>query len=457
MQNPFLRAMQDVYSHIYDCAAERGEATTLLVPCAECLESKTFGQIFVETHVLQAAAIPGIYMNMCGQGVEIKDTSVSTHLGFSDKRTCEVLQTESMYERGNNFNVLIIDKPLIGDKYRPVQGAVDRGSKSAADAIAGAMGGSPRGMGLPSVGEEMGPAEWLSSASSIDTAHFDEVDRFRKTFVQVPGCEASTAERIREIVANTVQKLIRHHKLAQPTQQRQLKHHVSRATYAALHSWLFPHLVKILAVSEDRLDKGIQSYVSVAELVDAIPGAQGRGLGQVDLKSCSDQLEEVDHKISPHEKIACINEAYSFLQQCVAEGAKARETARQPGSTAIEITGDDVISLFILAIYRSSLHQRLAHVAHVEMNLQGADEAGYAVSALQAALHFFLEDRRAVATARNPQRPTTNVFSSYLEAGVTQAGGGDAGADGEPDRAGMALQGLFRQAREQGGSGYPRR
>merc|ERR1712217_223154 len=109
----------------------------------------------------------------------------------------------------------------------------------------------------------------------------------------------------------------------------------------------------------------------------------------------------MDHKITPHEKVACIDEAHSMLQRCVAEGA--RTGAHMRDGTTYEITGDDVISLFILAVHGSALQHRLAHVAHVEMYLQGAagmsdsneaarlNEAGYAVTAFQAALQFFLE------------------------------------------------------------------
>merc|ERR1712039_941244 len=156
-----------------------------------------------------------------------------------------------------------------------------------------------------------------------------------------------------------------------------------------------------------------------------------------------------DHSITLHEKVTCIDEAHSALQKCVAEGI-----ARAAGTT-VEITGDDVLSLFILAIQKSELQQRLAHVAHVEMYLQGAagngfkearfEEAGYAVSALQAALQFFLEERRPAGKAKGNStlRSTTDVFSAYLQPADTEQ-------SGDLDRAGMQLEGLVRQARAQG-------
>mmetsp|Transcript_29080 Transcript_29080/g.83349 ORF Transcript_29080/g.83349 Transcript_29080/m.83349 type:complete len:472 (+) Transcript_29080:38-1453(+) len=442
-QNPFLHALRTSYEGIYSQAVERGEATALLVPCAECLEGDSFGKMFVEAHVLRASQIPGCYMNLQGQGVEVKESSVSTHLGFSEDRTCDVLQSESMYDYGNTFRVLVISRPLVG-KYRAIP------DRSPARASMSAM---TAGLPMPLSGADA-PGDWLNLAPSIQDDFFDQVDRFRKTFVQVPGCEQSTAERIREIVNDANKRLIKHHRLAQASQHRQLDYHVSRHAYAALHSFVFPHLQRILGEPEGRLDKAIKSYASVGELVDAIPGAQGRGLGLVDVSGCSEQLALMDHKITPHEKIACIDEAHSLLQHCVAEGARAGPRSREGG--VLEITGDDVLSLFILAVYGSALQHRLAHVAHVEMYLQGAagrsgsneaarfEEAGYAVSALQAALQFFLEERRQAGAARGGPRPTTDVFSSYLHTAGGSAASVDAAAD--LDRAGMHLTGLVRQA-----------
>uniref|UniRef100_A0A7S0F9V2 VPS9 domain-containing protein n=1 Tax=Pyrodinium bahamense TaxID=73915 RepID=A0A7S0F9V2_9DINO len=437
-QNSFLNALRNHYDAIYSRAVERGESTTLLVPCAECLEQQYFSQVFVEAHVLRATRVPGCYMNLQGQGVEVKESSVSTRLGFTDNRTCEVLQTESMYDYGNTFRVVVIDRPLIG-KYRALP---DRGlSKPAASATA---------TGLPApLTPADAPGDWLNLAPGIQDDFFDQVDRFRKTFVQVPGCEQSTAERIREIVNDASRRLIRHHRLSQVSQHRQLDYHVSRHAYAALHSFVFPHLQRILAEAEGRLERAVRSYASTEELVSAIPGAQGRGLGLVDVSGSSEQLALMDHKITPHEKIACIDEAHSLLQRCVAEGARAGSQQSEAG--VMEITGDDVLSLFILAVHRSCLQHRLAHVAHVEMYLQGAagrsgsneaarfEEAGYAVSALQAALQFFLEERRSAGGARGAARSTTDVFASCLRPPSSEPGA-------DLDRTGMQLTGLVRQA-----------
>lgn len=450
MQNPFMRELRSNFESLYRRAAERGEATTIIVPCAECLEGEVT-QYFAEAHVLLASHVPGCYMNHLGQGVEIKDSTISTHLGFSESRQCEVLLSESMYDYSNTFRVLVTDKPLMG-RYKIIPGLADRAAPKASPA------GSPRAP--PTAGAD--GQDWLNSAPAIQGDFFDQVDRFRKTFVQVPGCEQSTAERIREIVGDAKKRLMRHHKISMPNQQRQLDYQVSRSAYAALYSFVFPHLVQILAPAEDRLKKAIRSYATTAELLAVLPGMQGRGMCNVDMRSCAEKLSDIDHKITPHEKITCIDEAHSLLQQSVADGARSGQAASgRAQEGAMEITGDDVLSLFILAVHRSDLPNRLAHIAHVEMYSQGEaarfEETGYAVSALQAALSFFLEERRhnaassrtTAATGANAAsrggaaRPTTNIFSSYLQPGADgyPASSGAYGA-GEED-----LQGLVRKAR----------
>eukprot|EP00913_Durusdinium_trenchii_P013704 g12867.t1 len=88
--------------------------------------------------------------------------------------------------------------------------------------------------------------------------------------------------------------------------------------------------------------------------------------------------------------------------------------------------------------WRSQVKNFLAHVCHMEMYLQGPsrsgggarfEEAGYAVSALQAGLQFFLEEGRA---------PVSNAPSAfaYLPPGLSSLPG-------------QEQEGLVRSARAQ--------
>lgn len=436
MKNPFLKVLRKNFESLYRHAAEHGERTAIIVPCAECLEDDNFSVVFVETHLLRTARIPGCYMNLVGQGVEVTDTGVSTHLGFMEQRSCELLQSESMYDFGHTFRVFVTDKPLIG-KYNILPGAADRSPPKPAQSTADVIN-----------------TEWLDTAPNISHDFYDQVARFRKTYVRVAGCEQSMAERIREITAGTAQRLIKHHKVQQSTHLREIDIEVSHHAYVALHSTLFPHLKHILAGPEEQLGKAMRSYPSARELAEVIPGARERRLDLVDVGPSAQQLALMDREITPHGKISCIDKAHSLLQQSSEAYAKAAVAAGGPGG-AVEITGDDILSLFILAAHASGAKTPLAHVAHVEMYLQtasgrsgGADaarlqETGYAVSAFQAALQFILDEkRRSGATSAQP-RATTQVFASYLQ------NAGPAGVDEGPDspQTMMGAMGAFSKQR----------
>eukprot|EP00929_Paragymnodinium_shiwhaense_P095089 TRINITY_DN56053_c0_g1_i1.p1 TRINITY_DN56053_c0_g1~~TRINITY_DN56053_c0_g1_i1.p1 ORF type:complete len:478 (-),score=118.56 TRINITY_DN56053_c0_g1_i1:80-1513(-) len=425
-QNPFLQVLRDSssFSQLYQAAAERGDATIVLVPCTECLDNEGFGQIFVETHILQASHVPNCYTNLLGQGIEIKDSrSVTTDLGFQDQRSCQILQSESIYDYSSRFRVLVIDKPLIG-RFKTLPGA---GGSDTQLGSAGSGGASEAKGAVRSSADAMA---WLSEVPSIEDLFYEKLLQFRRTFVQVPGCEQSTSERIREIVGETVQKVIKHHNLQHTTQHRQLDYQVSRNAYALLHAFVFPHLQHILSEAEQRLEKAIRSFETTEELLHAIPGASAR-LGRVDVRPCATALATMDHQITPHEKITYINQAYSALQEAIQQANASSGVSKQQ-----EITGDDVLSLFILAIRSCALKDRLAQIAYVEMYLQGAasssgsneaarfEEAGYAVSALQAALQFFLED--AHRPASNTGAGGSSGAASASRGGAGAAGGGSA-------------------------------
>jgi len=132
--------------------------------------------------------------------------------GVPRDRKVNILQTESIYESDyqSSFRVLVVDQPLIG-RLRPPPSSGNRGSKGG-----GGMSASPSSPADAST-------DWLNAAPGIQDEVFDEIDRFRRTFIQVAGCENSTAERIREIVEDATRKLMKHHKLNQSA-RRQLEY-----------------------------------------------------------------------------------------------------------------------------------------------------------------------------------------------------------------------------------------
>merc|ERR1711957_244160 len=99
----------------------------------------------------------------------------------------------------------------------------------------------------------------------------------------------------------------------------------------------------------------IRTYATTADIVAALPGIQGSCLSSVDVSPCVQKLNDLAHWNTPHEKITCIDEAHSLLQTAVADGCRNGLSAGQPQQAAMEITGDDVLSLFIIVVHRCEL------------------------------------------------------------------------------------------------------
>eukprot|EP00921_Rhytidocystis_pertsovi_P018769 GHVQ01029725.1.p1 GENE.GHVQ01029725.1~~GHVQ01029725.1.p1 ORF type:complete len:214 (+),score=32.12 GHVQ01029725.1:130-771(+) len=111
-QHPFLTALRASFVKLYETLVKKHY--TLLVPCAAVCRGIKITQVVIECHVLQSTHIPGNFLNLLGQGVELREGCVYTSFGFKEQRVCNVLQDENMYDYGTPFKVILIDRPLQG-------------------------------------------------------------------------------------------------------------------------------------------------------------------------------------------------------------------------------------------------------------------------------------------------------------------------------------------------------
>jgi len=356
-RNPFFVALRTTYQALYERACRSGEETVILIPAASSLDDpQSIPLHLIEAHILRASHSTGqgIFVNLSGQGVEIKDGSVSTSQGFEEHRMCTVIQQESMYEWDNTFRVLIIDIPIIG-KYK---NTARRARRDSFDAV----------------------EEWINTAPEIENDLFEVVNHFRQSYVQVPGFEYETGKRIERMCEMAAKKLRQFHNIQDPYQEGLLRYTVSKTMYAALHSFLFPHLVYALQVHEERLSTKMGEF-SIDGLVDTLLKKDIWITSEDDIKSHIIGLEEV---ITPHEKLDKIVSLFNLIHR-------------------MEVTGDDVLILFALGIRTSGVRNILAHVAHMDLFLKASKktikkfhETDYAFTSFQSAVSYLLSSRNSV-------------------------------------------------------------
>jgi len=270
-----------------------------------------------------------------------------------------------MYEWDNTFKVLIIDIPLAGT-FKNTSRVARRDSFDAVQ-------------------------EWINTAPQIENDLFEVVNHFRQSYVQVPGFEYETGKRIERMCESAAKKLRMFHNIQDPYQEGLLRYTVSKTMYAALHSFLFPHLVNSLQVHEDRLNKKLDDF-SVDGLVATLLKKDLWVTFKDDIKNHVFGLEEV---ITPHEKLDKIVSLFNLIHR-------------------MEVTGDDILILFALGIRACRLRNILAHVAHMDLFLKASrktikkyHETDYAFTSFQSAVSYLL-------TSRTSQGPTSTSSQHML-------------------------------------------
>jgi len=356
--NPFFTLLRTTYREMYERVCRSPEETIILVPTTPSLDdTRNITQAHIEAHVLKASVVSGIFLNQVGQSVEIKDGMVQTDQGFTEARNCSVIQQESMYEWDNNFKILIIDIPLVGT-YKNTTRNARRESFNAVET-------------------------WINTAPQIESEIYVVIDHFRRTYVQVPGFEYETGKRIEKMCENASNALRNFHRITDPYQQSLLHYTVGRSIYAALHSFIFPHLTTALKEHEDRLSKKIDEF-TVESLIDSLLKKDLWIAFKDDIKAHIKSLEEL---ITPQEKLEKIVSLFDVIHKR-------------------EVTGDDVIVLYTLGIRTGTVNNILAHVAHMDLFLQAAPktmkkyhETQYAFSSFTAAVSYLLNSRSSTQQA----------------------------------------------------------
>eukprot|EP00397_Hematodinium_sp_SG-2012_P043998 GEMP01049035.1.p1 GENE.GEMP01049035.1~~GEMP01049035.1.p1 ORF type:complete len:420 (+),score=73.14 GEMP01049035.1:48-1307(+) len=385
-QNPFIVTLRNAYPRIYEHACEKGERTVIVVPMKDCLlDSPTISQRFVETHILETAYIPGNYLNLLGQGVEIKDDCLLTSYGFKEQRVSKVVQQEFFSDYGQSgIKILVVDVPLAG-QYRS-QAKLQR--RVSFDAV----------------------QEWINTAPQIENDLFENVNLFRRTYIQIPGFEIETGKRIETMCADATKKLQVFHDIRDPYQQSLLHYTVSKTIYAGLHSFIFPYLISTRELHQKKLNQGLDD-TNMEDLVEALlPGKKELwALFRDDMRSHITALEAT---ISPHEKLDRITSMLVLIQRM-----PARQTPR------LEVTAEDVIGLFALGISEVCLPDLLAHVAHMDLYLNSItqttkkfQETSYAFSCFQTAvIDLFPTTGGRHPSRRRPSVPSAAPISAEIE------------------------------------------
>ena len=296
------------------------------------------------------------------------------------------------------MKIYIIDKPLIGEYAQPT----DPSERQRASLHAGG-----------------GPCEWLAAAPLVESDFFDNLSKFRKTFLLVEGFEGATAQRISDLSQTATLALLKYSKSLE-AQRAQIENDIERAAYATLHAWICPHIMSTTRLRDEEVKLKISMLPTDEALLALMqaPAELVEGTRRL-VAFCESRLvaslKAVDSIISPHQKLSAFSRVLETLTQGVSEACRG-----------VQVSGEHLVPAFAILIRHANLNVFYAHIVHVEMllvvhaNSLALGQGGYALSTFQSALEFLTQLKRP--TGRSLARenvivddPTSSALESLLK------------------------------------------
>ncbi|ORM41046.1 uncharacterized protein BXIN_0439 [Babesia sp. Xinjiang] len=153
----------DLYRALFD---QYSQQRLLLLPVAHTLVNVHISREFIECHILRETEIPGHFLNLNGQVVEVTDRKVTTGFGFKTHIAANILREDKLHDMQKGVKVCVIDdylmhaEPTCRDIFvldlNDVEAVVDR---------------------------------WCQESAEYHDALYGTLDRIKNTFVMVPGYE----------------------------------------------------------------------------------------------------------------------------------------------------------------------------------------------------------------------------------------------------------------------------
>ena len=365
--NPFYEFIRVEYEALLAKAVGHDPQGLIVVPSqtalAAILKPVYTSKKFVESHILLSAHIPGLFSSVRGNPVEYRsDRLIVSSAGT--KNVSPVISSEGMYDLGNSFKVLVVDKPLLPGLVLEPSG---EDSKTPS---------SPRTGG--------GPSEYLAAVPIVEQDYVEKISKLRRTYLLVTGFESHLAVRIRDLSTLAASQAVRYLPAPSPGVAT-VQQDVERATYATLHAWIFPHIIStteerknyktnILKSSLDELLREAQSPDAIVKNLSIIQSAVQESILPI--------FQRINNSVTPQQKI----NALISCQEKICEISKLKLGINAPGA-------EEMIAFLIIATVVGRYEQAPADLAYVNMFLSAHEElrnskAGFAVTTLSTCVDF---------------------------------------------------------------------
>ncbi|CDJ66663.1 hypothetical protein, conserved, partial [Eimeria necatrix] len=228
-----------------------------------------------------------------------------------------------------------------------------------------------------------------------------EIERFKATYVLVPGLDAALAQRLRRLTAACCRHLPQG--LAESKEAARV---MERFVWLEAHDRLWPFFLEAGESKQKEIERGLQIFrTSVASSLEAL--GLRRELRGTDTGEAGKEVGKVPSMLLPHEKLQqlcrAVDAIHRAFNSAVAAAAASKGSLGLAREEAVEVCCEDLVALLVLALAEGGAAAFVASYLHMlVLLLQQSREArmdkeAFYLTALHSALTF-LSQARAVQT-----------------------------------------------------------
>ncbi|GFE52912.1 hypothetical protein BaOVIS_003160 [Babesia ovis] len=315
------KSHNDLYRALFDQYAQQ---RLLLLPVAHILVNVHISREFIECHILRETEIPGHYLNLNGQVVEVTDRKVTTGFGFKNHIVANILRDDKVHDLQSGIKVCVIDdylmhaEPTCKDIFvldlNDVEAVVDR---------------------------------WCQDSPEYSQSLHDALERTKTTFVMVPGYEHEFCS----ILCSHVEKAVAAYLVDKDEELKCSKNSMCEVTLNFVLKHLHEHIMSHLKTTYEKQEDIVQT--SILKL------RKEMNLNST-LNLLDDKRQVNNYNLGP----SC--EALKMMAQTAWPQDKLKHL-----TTAIQFnktdSRDESVSVFILTLVAGGLTDSIANYALLDM------------------------------------------------------------------------------------------
>ncbi|GBE59421.1 prophage integrase, putative [Babesia ovata] len=289
-----------------------------------------------ECHILRETEVPGYFLNLDGQAVEVNAAKVTTSFGFKNHVAANIVRDDKIHDLQNAVRVCLIDDYIL------------HAEDTCKDMFE---------IDLNDV--EATVTRWCEDSIEFQKALYGALDRVKNTFVMVPGYENELCSMLCAQVENAVTAYIAN----KNDELKCSKHNMCELTLNFAFDYLNEHIMEHFRSTYSKQEDILQ----VCLVINMQHRNQNRIIKlrkEMNLNSTLNLLDgkrqTTNHNLNP----SC--EALKMMAQTKLPQDKLKHLARAIQFNKPE-SRDEAASLFILTLVASGLTDAVANYALVDM------------------------------------------------------------------------------------------